>query len=238
MLWSQLPFLSSPNKRWHPPLTGPRHPRVSIKSPAQGLPRPAQILGRTSCGLWSRAALGTPAVGPRACLLPSEGLGFAQGTGPSLSTLLQPGRARLALCVSTLTPASAHGAQRRGPGHLDQAAGGKPWRGQLSSHDQKENGPWGSGHLESQRSFHLQQSWAPPLANCTPTFHEIWGGHSTQGTMEGRPLALSALGTECSPLTCLGTPGYLHALPFAPRHLPGEKAGPTRPPIQAQSLDA
>ena len=23
--------------------------------------------------------------------------------------------------------------------------------------------PWGSGHLESQRSFHLQQSWPHPL---------------------------------------------------------------------------
>lgn len=94
----------------------------------------------------------------------------------------------------------------------------------------RKNGPWGSGHLESQRSFHLQQSWAPPLANCTPTFHEIWGGHSTHGTMEGRSPALSALETECSPLTCLGTPGYLHALPFAPRRLPGEEASPARPP--------
>lgn len=110
----QLPFLSSPNKWWHPPPTGPRHPRVSITTPAQGLTRPAQILGRTSCGLWSRAALGTPAVGPRACLLPSEGLGFAQAH-PSPPSSRARGRARLPLCPSILTPASTRGAQRRGP---------------------------------------------------------------------------------------------------------------------------
>lgn len=114
MLRRQLPFLSSPNKRWHPPPTGPRHPRVSITTPAQGLTRPAQILGRTSCGLWSRAALGTPAVGPRACLLPSEGLGFAQAH-PSPPSSRARGGARLPLCPSILTPASTRGAQRRGP---------------------------------------------------------------------------------------------------------------------------
>ena len=86
-----------------------------------------------------------------------------------------------------------------------------------------KNGPWGSGHLESQRSFHLQQSWAPHLANCTPTFCEVWGGHSTRGTVGGRALALPALETDCSHLTCLGTPGHLHALPLAPRCLLGRK---------------
>lgn len=101
-----------------------------------------------------------------------------------------------------------------------------------------KNGPWGSGHLESQRSFHLQQSWAPHLANCTPTFCEVWGGHSTRGTVGGRALALPALETDCSHLTGLGTPGHLHALPLAPRCLPGEEAGPARPPIQTQSLNA
>lgn len=86
-----------------------------------------------------------------------------------------------------------------------------------------KNGPWGSGHLESQRSFHLQQSWAPHLANCTPTFCEVWGGHSTRGTVGGRALALPALETDCSHLTCLGPQATSMLCPLLQGASPGRK---------------
>lgn len=154
-------------------------PHQACPDPGQDEPQALESgsLGHTSCVTMSPSP---PFCGP----------GFAQGTGASLSTFLQgPGRARLHLCPSTCTPASAHRAQRRGPGSPGPAGRRQTMAGPsviARSEAACKNGSWGSGPLELQQSFHLQQSWAPPLANCTPTFCEVWGGHSTQGT-EGEP---------------------------------------------------
>lgn len=94
------PPLPSPDKWWHPLLTWPSHPRVSITTPTQGgresrgqdAIRPTRILASPSeaaTGFRGGQPGACPAVRPWARHLPSPGLGCAHSTGPSLSIFHQ-----------------------------------------------------------------------------------------------------------------------------------------------------
>lgn len=151
-------------------------PHQACPDPGQDEPQALESgrLGLTSCV--------TTGPSPPLC-----GSGFAQGTGPSLSTFLQgSGRARLHLCPSTCT----HGAQRRGPGSPGPASGRQTMAGPsviARSEAACKNGPWGSGPWG--HSCHSTCSRAGPLPSPTAPLPSVRSGVVTapRGLWEGEP---------------------------------------------------